>query len=268
MPRQGIPRAVIAEVADVLASHYYSHNMIDNLLIRCGAPGDPPGGTLINKITNWLSWANDDPSVDPFTLLGCILNEFMERETEDPAWLQRRERINRILARYSLSYHQDGRIIGGTSGPPSRTLQEIIRGRDWPAIELEFARALDSVESDPPTAVTAACAIVESLCKVYIEDEGLDTPSDQSIKPLWRVVQGHLQLHPGSVEDHDLRKILGGLSSILDGVGALRTHGGSAHGHGSEHRPLQAHQARLAVNAAHTLVTFVIEVWDQRRSRC
>ena len=55
--------------------------------------------------------------------------------------------------------------------------------------------------------------------------------------------------------------ILGGLSSIVDGVGALRTHAGSAHGRGKKGYEIQPRHARLAVYAAHTLVLFALETW-------
>lgn len=124
-------------------------------------------------------------------------------------------------------------------------------------------RALATVERDPPSAVTAACSIIESLCKVYIEDNGLILPSDQSIKPLWRTVQLHLGLGPQSVQTDDMRQILGGLASIVNGVGDLRTHAGSAHGRGHQGIQLEPKHARLAVHAAHTVVGFVLETWER-----
>ncbi len=130
---------------------------------------------------------------------------------------------------------------------------------------MESQRALASVETDPGAAITAACASVESLCHVCIEDEGLTPPTDQSIKPLWKVVQAHLGLDPSQLADDDLKRILSGLTSIVDGLGALRTHVGSAHGRGRRpYRPSPRH-ARLAVHAAHTLAIFVLETWDARK---
>ena len=132
---------------------------------------------------------------------------------------------------------------------------------------MEFERALSTIETDPAAAVTAACATIESLCRVYIEDEGLVMPSDQSIKPLWKAVQPSLGLDPSQIADDDLKRILSGLTSIIDGLGAFRTHVGSAHGRGrGSYRPSPRH-ARLVVHSAHTLTVFVIETWDARKTR-
>jgi hypothetical protein len=177
--------------------------------------------------------------------------------------LERRGRVERSLARYGLSYQKGGQILGGTTATPSRSLQMIIRERDLGGLDTEFRRALDAVEADPPAAVAAACAILEALFKIYIQDNELALPSDQSIKPLWKIVQGHLGLAPTSVVDQDMNRILGGLTSIVDGVGALRTHAGSAHGRGRHSYPLAGKHARLAVHSSHTVATFVLETWVQ-----
>jgi hypothetical protein len=236
--------------------------------MRAGAPGEPPGGNLVDKASMWLRRANDDSSVDAFSILGAVLEEFMDVEAVTPDCIAKRERIQGVLARFGLSYQSGGRIVDAAAGAPSRTLETVIRERDLVALEVELSRALNTVNSDPAAAATAACAIIESLCKVYIEDEHLEMPVDQSVKPLWRVVQRHLELDPASMAHQDMRKILGGLASIVDGVGSLRTHAGSAHGHGRDHFPLESRHARLAINAAHTLVVFVIETWEIRRSSC
>src|SRR3989338_181915 len=131
-----LPNPLIAAAADILSSHYYSHGQINNLFTQCHASGPPPEGNLARKITLWL--------------------------TESPDWLDRRAKINRALATHGLSYGQGGHIIGGATGAPSRSLDSIIRERDLPAVLAEFDRALSTVERDPPAAVTAAGAIVES----------------------------------------------------------------------------------------------------------
>jgi hypothetical protein len=176
-----------------------------------------------------------------------------------------RQRVRDVLAKAGLTYHYGGRIVGGQLGGPTRSLTIILQSRDLLALEVELQRALAAVEVDPGAAVTAACATIESLCKIYIEDEGLVLPTDQSVKPLWKVVRDHLGLDPSSLEDEDLKRVLAGLSAIVDGIGAFRTHVGSAHGRGrSRYRPAPRH-ARLALHAAHTLATFVLETWIERQ---
>lgn len=169
------------------------------------------------------------------------------------------------MAARGLSYQTGGKIIGGTLYAPSKTLADIIRTRDLPAVHAEFDRALTNVEGDPAAAVTAACSILESTCRAYIAEGRLPLPVDQSLHPLWKVVQGHLELSPAAAHDADLKRMLGGLASVVDGVGAFRTHAGSAHGRDSRSVPIEPRHARLAVHAAHTVVAFVLETWALRK---
>jgi hypothetical protein len=144
-------------------------------------------------------------------------------------------------------------------------LTDIIRNRDLGSLEVEFQRALDAIAVDPPTAVTAACSLFESFCKVYIEDENLEMPKKSTAKPLWRTVQKHIALSPEQQTDDDLKRILSGLTSIIDGFSSLRTHKGSAHGRGKNSYRVADRHARLTVNASHSIVLFLLETWSDRR---
>jgi hypothetical protein len=270
-----IPVAVAAAVNDVLKG---SHASLDRIFRLAGAAGDPPALSHASKWKTWLLQTNAEPNVDAYVVLGRVLEEFMEvdpsaswprvpeeHEREIAQRETERDRIREILARNGLRYHQGGKILSANTSGSTRALDSILRDRDLAALDVEFQRALDSIEKDPPAAVTSACAIVEAMCKLYIEDEGLEPPSEQTAKPLWRVVQKHLGLDPAQISDDDLKRILTGLASIVDGIGAFRTHVGSAHGRGrTAYRPAARH-ARLAVHSAHSLVVFVLETWDARR---
>jgi abortive infection Abi-like protein len=152
----------------------------------------------------------------------------------------------------------------GPNAGPAMTLEQALRGRNLGTVHAEHERGLRNLASDPPAAITAACALLEALLKNYIDQEGLELPTDQTLKPLWRVVQQHLRLDPDLIEDQDIKRLLGGLSGLVDAITTLRTHAGSAHGRGSQHRPLEEPHAVLALNAAYSLATFLLQTWDLR----
>ena len=272
MEHKTIPDPVIRVVGDLLGNHYYNHNRLNALFMEHGAPGEPPPGSCVDKCIAWLQCCNSDPTVDPFAILGGVLKELMEAEVPEwssgaDQWRSKRERIHTILARNGLSYHSGGQILGAGSGAPSRSLKTMLEARDLAAVEVEFHRALATVELDPAAGVTAACSLIEALCKVYSEDEGLDLPSKETIKDLWKVVSKHLGLDPGVIADQDITRILSGMISVVDGIGSLRTHAGSAHGRGRETYHLDPRHARLAIHAAHTLAAFIIETWEAQKKR-
>jgi hypothetical protein len=163
-----------------------------------------------------------------------------------------------------LRYLFGGSIVSTGGGLAAQCLGTILREKDLPAVTAEFHRALEAVDTDPPAGITAACSLLESLFNIYIEDENLEMPATKTIKPLWGVVSRNLGLDPGAMPDDDLKRILSGMFSIVDGVGSLRTHAGSAHGGGRNRYRAQSRHARLAINSAHTLAMFVLETWEVR----
>jgi hypothetical protein len=258
-----IPNAVCAVVGDVLGTFYFSHTRLNTLFMEAGAPGEIPDGNCVDKCTRWLKRCNDDENIDAFRVLGRVLESFME--TPDSPLVStetQKKRIETILTKYGLRYGQGGQILGDTIAAPTRSLQHMLASRDLPAVQIEFERALEDVQTDPEASLTAACSLIESICKIYIEEKRLTSPSKETIKDLWKVVSNDLGLNPAKIEDEDLKRVLSGLTSVVDGLGAIRTHAGSAHGRGKTRYNVQPRHARLVIHAAHTLATFLIETWD------
>jgi hypothetical protein len=265
-----IPPSIIGVLSPILAD-IYTHAQLNALFMAAGFPGDAPGANKIEKSRNWLRRANVEGH-EPLKMLGALLAEYMDSEPtpwdlEQPKG-DPRERIRTALAKEGLSYSRGGYIHGASLSGPSRSLAQQIAAEGIRAVEIEYERAYKSIDSDPGAAVTAACAILESVCKTYLEEVGAELPSKQVLGTLWPLVATRLGLSPKDVADEDLRRILQGLYGIGDGVAALRTHEGSAHGQsdGKIYRLAPRH-ARLAVHAAHTMALFVLETWEDRRKR-
>lgn len=261
-----IPNSVIGAVASVIAAHYYSHSKLKTLFMEAGAPGAPPAGNCEDKCAAWLVLCNDDPDVDALAVLGRVIQKFMDQD-DRPDLEDGRRRIRDSLARNQLTYQVNGYVSLAGASLAAKTLADYLKAGDFASVESEFARALAQLESDPHAAITASSSIIEALCKTYIETFSLEMPSSQSIVPLWKVVQAHLGLNLDPTLRDDQKRILQGLASIVDGVGAYRTHIGSAHGRGLNPPPISVSEARLAVNAAHSLVVFVMERWHLAAAR-
>ncbi|TQV77346.1 hypothetical protein FLL45_05220 [Aliikangiella marina] len=269
-----IPNSVIGAVSSVIAAHYYSHSKLNTLFMESGAPGEPPEGNCETKCSNWLKRCNEDPLINAFEVLGHVIQGFMDQEETSALFGSRdndftekgKARIKNALAKNQLSYKTNGFIVLAGSNPTTKTLKDYLRTGDFSSIEKEFERALKNIDTDPHASITAASSIIESVCKTYIETFGLEMPNKKNILPLWKTVQKHLGLNIDRNLGEDEQKILSGLSSIVDGIGAFRTHIGSAHGRGIKPPRITVAEARLAVNASHTLTIFIMERWHTRIS--
>jgi hypothetical protein len=261
-----IPNSVIGAVSSVIAARYYSHSKLNSLFLEAGAPGDAPDGNCETKCAAWLRRCNEDLAIDAFAVLGRIVQPFMDiPETDQQQEVAAGQtRIRDALARSQLAYQLNGYISFAGASPAARTLADYLRAGDYASIDAEFDRALRQLDRDPHAAITAACSIIEAVCKTCLDTLGVDLPTSQTVVPLWRAVQPHLGLNMNPILSDDQKRILQGLASVVDGIGAYRTHIGSAHGRGVNPPPIEVSEARLAVNAAHTLVAFIMERWQAK----
>jgi hypothetical protein len=272
-----LPSPLIATVSEIISQHY-SHATLDRQFMYANAPGEAPDGSKLAKTQDWLIRCNKDFKTTPFQVLGKLIEDYMDEELPRPSncpWDTQpdpieqkqqncREKIKSVLATYGYYYFPGGVIRKSGSIGPTRTLENVLQNMDLAAVDAEFKRTMDNIEKDPPAALTGACAILESICKIYIKEKNLPKPKDQSIKPLWNTVRKDLGLNPEHIQDQDLLKIITGTISIVDGIGALRTHAGSAHGREKIRYRLKPRHIRLAIHASHTLVTFIIETWAEK----
>lgn len=271
-----IPPSIIGTAAPILAERY-THSELNSLFMASNFPGEMPEGNKERKCQEWLRLGNRTLP-DPLASFGRLIAEFMDVERYVPmatSWAapaedkpDPREFLRAALEREGLSYQRGGMILGAHLSGPSKSLAERLKAEGINAVEDEYQRAYQSITADPQAALTAACAILESVCRTYLEAAGHPVPKMRGLGALWPETAKHLGLAPGALADDDLRRILQGLFSVADGVAALRTHEGSAHGKGNVEKKkynLEPRHARLAVHAAHTMALFIIETWSARK---
>jgi hypothetical protein len=112
MANTRLPRAVCKVVAEVLRGNHEELNM---LFSSAGAPGDPPTLPHATKWKEWLFRAGTDPKADSLSVLGNILEEFMDLAPADEEarfdWKEQRERVVKVLEEYGFRYYRGGRVL-------------------------------------------------------------------------------------------------------------------------------------------------------------
>ena len=181
--------------------------------------------------------------------------------------------LNRALRFDEFEVQQQGgrmRLVEAGKGIPVLAelagLSEVI---DFDTVSRDLERALASSQTDPEDAVTAACSTVESVCRSILIELGHPLPAKKDVQGLYNAVKQPLGLSPDRADidaliADDVRKILSGLATVIGGVGALRTHGGDAHGREKGFARIDARIARLSIHAASTAALFLIETWQRK----
>lgn len=173
--------------------------------------------------------------------------------------VQEREKLFEILTK----------IETGVSTSVLSTLSSKAEVLNMDTVTRDLDRALESAFRDPESAITSACSTLESVSRSILIELGLELPKKKDIKGLFDAVKRPLGLSPGEINVNaeiadDVRKVLSGLATVVEGIGALRTHGGDAHGRERGYTRLDARIAKLAIHSASTAALFLIETWQLR----
>lgn len=183
------------------------------------------------------------------------------------------EYLNGVLAFDGFALQRQGLAIRlvtvGQASPVLEKLGGVVDTISFDTVRLDIDRALASVNQDPEDAVTAACSAVESVCRSILVELGEDLPAKKDIQGLYNAVKKPLALDASRTDinsqiEADVRTILGGLSTVISGIGALRTHAGDAHGRERGFVRIDARIASLALHSASTISLFLIETWQRK----
>ncbi|GHV72599.1 hypothetical protein AGMMS49928_29790 [Spirochaetia bacterium] len=130
-------------------------------------------------------------------------------------------------------------------------------------INEQWQKALERRDSDPEGAITTARTLVETTCK-YILDS-LDISYDESIDlpKLYSLAASQLNLSPQNHQEEIFKQILGSCQSVVNGLGSLRNKIGDAHGKSIRYIKPKERHAKLAVNLAGSLSSFLIDTFKE-----
>ncbi len=169
----------------------------------------------------------------------------------------------RLLDREGLSYER-GRITFNHATPLVSELSSHAAALDLPNV-LEQLRRLEAItDTDPRLAIGTAKELVETVCKSILGERGTTVDSAWDFPKLVGEVRRALRLLPDQVDSdrrgkQAIKRVLGSLGSIAQGINELRGSYGTGHGPDGRARGLHGRHARLAVGMASTLATFLLE---------
>lgn len=256
---------------------YRSGPKIEQFFLDCGIDMRIGQGGRVGATTDALRLAASQWNGDE------LLKNALERVADPRDYLADDAKGQAVVGHLNRVLEADGWAIiivsgkahlvpKGSVGSAVTAFAAKARVLDFDTVELDIARALANTSTDAEDAVTAACSLLESVCRSILIELNLPLPPKKDIDGLIRAVQEPLNLSPGRSNlpteiEQDVRQVLGGLTSVAKGIGALRTHAGDAHGRERGFKRIDARIARLAITAASSLALFLIETWETQQRR-
>jgi hypothetical protein len=149
--------------------------------------------------------------------------------------------------------------------PTSKAITETLTILDAEHVTGLWSKVLERRIQDPEGAITAAKALLESVCKTILEDLGKSVNDDWDLPKLYKNTAEQLNLAPSQHTEQIFKQILGGCQSVVDGLGALRNKLGDAHGKGKKPIKPAARHAELAANLSGSMAIFLIRTWENNK---
>jgi hypothetical protein len=251
---------------------------------------DAGGDIWQHRHNNW-DWEDDWLYTDPrFDLLGCPDDQFLRfcEQLVHPVVRRDASQAEGLVDLLNDALRRDGweliprHRIGGQP-----TYQAVRRGEKSTADALEVSlheriadpvlfddhiRRMESgLRDDPPTAIGAAKELLETTCKVILDDYEVSYGARDHVLDLYKKVATELKLNAEAVPNHAkgsraAQGVLRQLSAAIQNLAELRNAVGTGHGRGIRGEVFERH-ARLAVGASVSVCRFLLDTWHERRAR-
>ncbi|KVL65425.1 abortive infection family protein [Burkholderia ubonensis] len=150
------------------------------------------------------------------------------------------------------------RMLSGESAVLDAEMTEHLSGMGDDNLVRLWQDAVDATHADTADALTRCSRFIEAVCAKILRERGIDFPKDQSMSPLVKACLGAVTWPAAKEAEADVRQLLGGIQSICNGIGALRTHFGTAHGASSHLPPLDPGYAVFVKQATVAAATFLL----------
>jgi|688.fasta_scaffold188716_2 hypothetical protein len=152
---------------------------------------------------------------------------------------------------------------GGTA--PSDQVVSLAKQKfDAANVQAAWQKSLDRRASDPEGAITMARTLLESVCKHILEEAAVPYDDSPDLNKLYRQTAEHLNIAPSQHTEQLFKQILGGCTSVVEGLGALRNRLSDSHGKGKVGIKPAPRHAELAVNLAGVLAVYLLATWEAR----
>lgn len=157
-----------------------------------------------------------------------------------------------------------GRPMVGGFGAGAHPARPVADGFASEAISAQITRMETAVRDDPALAIGSAKELLESVSKGVLTRLGVEVTGREDLPRLVNMARQALDLDVGRSTEETLKRTLGSLATLTQGVAELRGQMGTGHGPHPEAPPPTPAIARLAVGSAVTLGVFLFETYTER----
>ncbi len=157
-------------------------------------------------------------------------------------------------------------LESSSNSPAESSIDETLEALGPEGINQIWGKALERKISDPEGAITIARTLLESTCKLILDNKHIEYDSSKiELHTLYKLTAKALNLSPDQHTERIFKQILGGCSAIINGLGTLRNALGDAHGKGLASIKPETRHAELAINLSGAMTQFLIQTFEKQK---
>ena len=151
--------------------------------------------------------------------------------------------------------------------PVERHASVLLREIQMEGVLVAWERALSRREEDPAGAITAARTLIETVCKHILDEANVAYQRQVELPALYQMTAEVLNIAPSQHSEQLFKRILGGCTTVVEALGALRNSIGDAHGAGRQAIKPAPRHAQLAVDLAGAVAVFLFQTAQARKAK-
>lgn len=232
---------------------------LQNLLVSSATGGSEDGGEYLRLRQVVMAQALLDAYVPRFLRTCRSLGQFWQFIKEKHGTYADRRKFLWDEFRPMLEV-----LERGGPSPSDRFASTTFEQVDAAHVQAAWSKALDRRASDPEGAITMARTLLESVCKHILDSASVTYDDTPDINKLYRLTSEQLNLAPSQHTEQIFKQILGGCTSVVEGLGALGNRLSDAHGKGKVGVRPAARHSELAVNLSGAVAIYLLATWEAR----
>jgi hypothetical protein len=156
------------------------------------------------------------------------------------------------------------RLDSAIATPADVSVSKAMDKFDTASVHQIWLKAIDRRETNPEGAITSARTLLETVCKHILDEHSQPYEAESALPRLYKMASKTLNIAPSQHSEPIFKQILGGCTSVVEGLGAMRNRLSDAHGQGKQPVKPAARHAELAVNLAGAMATFIVATHQAR----
>ncbi len=245
-------------------------------------------GDIYQHRVNWQDWTDDWIFQDERFDLYYDDERFVRflAETVHPAVRPNTEQVTDLVDTYNHYLRADGwelvqvsdisgRPVYGAQKrspipSPTRQIEQTVVAGDFHYLDQQIRRMHGAIAAgDPDLAIGTAKELVETVCKTILQDLNGEFDTSWSLGRMFKAANESLGMSSFGDDAHPeaVRRITGGLNTVVAGLSELRNEFGTGHGRVASSTSLDGPMARMAVGAASTIAFYLFERYNEIKKR-